>query len=80
MGKIKDEIIKAIDIIIDTKLDKLNFDRTYIGIVSEVLPDGYTIKYNGTEITIKETVQKYKKGDTIKFCMPCNNKKNAFIL
>lgn len=80
MKKITDEILKAIDIIIDEKIKSLNFDKTHIGFVSKVLKDGYLVKYNGTEILIKESAKKYNKGDFVKFCIPCNNKRNAFLI
>ena len=66
---------------IDSKLKKLDFDRTYTGIISSVNKDGYTVKYSGTEINIKTTsTDVFKKGDMVKFCIPCGNKRNAFIV
>lgn len=74
---LSDQIIKAIEII----CSKLEFDKTYIGIISSVNEDGYTIKYNGTEINIKTTViNVFKKNDMVKFCIPCGNKRKAFIV
>lgn len=59
----------------------LDFDRTYIGIVSAVNSDGYTIKYNGTDIKIKTSANNVLKvNDVVKFCVPCGNKRKAFIV
>lgn len=78
---ISDEILKAIEIMIDSKLKKLDFDRTYTGIISSVNKDGYTVKYSGTEINIKTTATDvFKKGDMVKFCVPCGNKRKAYIV
>ena len=78
---ISDEILKAIEIMIDSKLKKLDFDRTYTGIISSVNKDGYTVKYSGTEINIKTTATDvFKKGDMVKFCIPCGNKMKAYFV
>ena len=78
---ISDEILKAIEIMIDSKLKKLDFDRTYTGIISSVNKDGYTVKYSGTEINIKTTsTDVFKKGDMVKFCVPCGNKMKAYFV
>ena len=74
---LSDQIIKAIE----TICLKLEFNKTYIGIISSVNDDGYTIKYNGTEINIKTTVvNALKKNDMVKFCIPCGNKRKAYIV
>ena len=79
---------KAIDILSDQIINavkavcsKLEFNQTHTGIVSSVNDDGYTVKYNGTEINIKtKETDIFKKGDTIKFCIPCGNKRKAYIV
>ena len=79
---------KAIDILSDqiinavkTVCSKLEFDKTYIGIVSSVNKNGYTVQYNGTEINIKtKETSVFKKGDTVKICIPCGNKRKAYIV
>lgn len=59
----------------------LDFDRTYIGIVSAVNSDGYTVKYNGTDIKIKTSaINVLKVNDMVKICIPCGNKRKAFIV
>lgn len=81
MSKISDEILKSIEIMIDSVVEKLDFDRTHTGIVSSVNTDGYTVKYNGTEINIKtNATDVFKKGDMVNFCIPCGNKRNAYFV
>lgn len=73
---LSDQIIKAIQNICTT----LKFDRTYTGNISSVNKDGYTIKYNGTEINVKtKYTNVFKKNDLVKICIPCSNKQKAFI-
>ena len=74
---LSDQIINAVK----TICSKLEFDKTHIGIVSSVNKDGYTVKYNGTEINIKtKETGIFKKGDTVKFCIPCGNTRKAYIV
>ena len=71
------EMIKGVK----TFCKKLDFDRTYTGIISSVNKDGYTVKYSGTEINIKTTATDvFKKGDMVKFCVPCGNKMKAYFV
>lgn len=66
---------------VKTVCSKLEFDKTHIGIVSSINTDGYTVKYNGTEINIKtKETSILKKGDTVKFCIPCGNTRKAYIV
>lgn len=66
---------------VKTVCSKLEFDKTHIGIVSSINTDGYTVKYNGTEINIKtKETSIFKKGDTVKFCIPCGNTRKAYIV
>lgn len=71
------EMIKGVK----TFCKKLDFDRTYTGIISSANKDGYTVKYSGTEINIKTTATDvFKKGDMVKFCVPCGNKMKAYFV
>lgn len=81
MSKISDEILRSIEIIVNNVAKHLDFDRTYTGIVSTINSDGYTVKYNGTEINIKTTATDvYNVNDVVKFCIPCGNKRKAYIV
>lgn len=74
---LSNQIIDAVK----TVCSKLEFDKTYIGIISSVNSDGYTVKYNGTEINIKTSATNvFKKNDMVKFCIPCGNKQKAYIV
>lgn len=74
---LSDQILNAVK----TVCSKLEFDKTHIGIVSSINTDGYTVKYNGTEINIKtKETSIFKKGDTVKFCIPCGNTRKAYIV
>ena len=74
---LSDQILNAVK----TVCSKLEFDKTHIGIVSSINTDGYTVKYNGTEINIKtKETSIFKRGDTVKICIPCGNKRKAFIV
>ena len=74
---LSDQIIDAVK----TVCSKLEFDKTYTGIVSAINNDGYIVNYNGVDITIKtKETNIFKKGDTIKFCIPCGNKRKAYIV
>lgn len=75
------ELVKEIKRAFNHMARNLPFDKTYIGIISSVNTDGYTVKYNGTEINIKTTVvNALKKNDMVKFCIPCGNKRKAYIV
>lgn len=78
---ISDEILKSIEILIDSAFKKRKTTEVYIGNISSVNSDGYTVKYNGKEIKIKTTATGvYKRNDIVKFCIPCGNQRNAFLL
>lgn len=78
---VTDELLKSIEIMIKSEIKNLNFDCTYTGVISSVNNDGYTIKYNGTDINIKTSaISLYHKGDIVRFCVPCGNKKDAFLV
>ena len=82
------EETKALDVLVSQIIKsikdfckKLDFDRTYTGIISAVNKDGYTVKYNGTEINIKTSATDvFKVGEQVKFCVPCGNKRTAYFV
>lgn len=79
---------KALDVLISETIKavkkickNLYYDKTYDGIISSINSDGYTVKYNGTDINIKTSgTDVFKKGDTVKFCIPSGNKRNAYFV
>lgn len=74
---LSDQIIKAIQKI----CSRLDFDRTHIGIISKINAGICTVKYNGTEINIKtDRADAFKRNDIVKICIPCGNRRYAFIV
>ena len=75
------ELVKQVKKMVKHFISKSGFDKTYTGIVAAVNDNGYTVKYNGTEITIRTTAtDMYKKGEQVKFCIPCNNLRKAYLV
>ena len=75
------ELVKQVKKMVKHFISKSDFDRTYTGIVAAVNDNGYTVKYNGTEITIRTTAtDMYKKGEQVKFCVPTNNIRKAYLV
>ena len=61
--------------------NKLDLERVYTFLKDRCFEDGYAVKYNGTEINIKTTsTDVFKKGDMVKFCVPCGNKRKAYFV
>lgn len=80
IDKISTELLKSIEIIVNSAVKQLDFDRTYSGIISSVNKDGYTVKYNGTHINIKTSqTNVYKVNEHVRICIPCGNKRKAYI-
>lgn len=78
---VSDDILQAIETIVDKKIEKMNLDLTYSGIISAVNSDGYIVEYNGTSVSVKTTATDlYKVGDMVKVCIPCGNKRRAYIV
>jgi hypothetical protein len=81
--KVKQAILEAIDIIVDKKLDKLSFDRTYIAPITNKTRISLT-KYN-YEITIANNKYNiisesiHSIGERVKVKFPQNNPMNAYI-
>ena len=75
------ELVRQVKKIVKHFISKAGFDKTYTGIVATVNDNGDTVKYNGTEITIRTTATDlYKKCDAVKFCIPCNNLRKAYLV
>lgn len=81
MGKISDELLKAINILIDKKISSLSFDRTVDGKVLDKTSTGYLVSVEGNQINVHNFGDgEFKKNDTVKVCIPQNNIKNAYLL
>lgn len=71
MGKIEDNICKAIDTIVKRRLSKTKFSKTIIGEIIEIIKNEntvpqYRIKYQDSKITVKSlATQEYKLGQQV---------------
>lgn len=71
MNTIETNICKAIDTIVQKRISKINFSRTIIGEVIEIINDKndivkYKIKYQDSKITVKSlTNEQYKIGQQV---------------
>lgn len=81
--EVADSIFSSIDIIVNRKLEKLAFNKTIIGEINRVLPNGaYEIKYQDrlfTAVSVSDNT--YAKGIMVYVLLPNNNSSNtSFIL
>ncbi len=80
MGKITDEILKAVEIIVDKKLKSLPFDRTAEGKVIGRTKTGYLVCVEGSNLDIPVPGNAFfNPGDTVKVLIPQNNLRNAYL-
>ena len=80
MGKISDELLKAINILIDKKISSLPLYREVDGKIIDKSSSGYLVSIEGEQINIPTFgYGEFKKNDTVKVCIPQNNMKNAYI-
>lgn len=80
MGKISEELLKAINILIDKKISSLQFDRTVDGKIIDKTSNGYLVSVEGNQVNIPTFgYGEFNKNDTVKVCIPQNNIKNAYI-
>lgn len=79
---IKKEILKAIEYVVDSKLRRASFDKTYTGVIVGVNGDGtYGVQINGvTYNKIKSVAESISINDTVRVVYPQNNPNNMYIL
>lgn len=81
MGKIADEILKAIEILIDKKINALPFDRTIDGKIIRKTSTGYLVSIEGDDIDIPVLGDgTFYQNDIVKIHIPQNDIKNAYIV
>ena len=81
MGQITDEILKAIDIIIDEKVKALSHDRSANGIIIKKTTKGYLVGFEGKKIDCPViNGQEFNINDTVKVVIEQNDYKKAYIL
>lgn len=49
----KEEILRSIKIMVDSKLNNYKADKTYRSVIKEVTPEGYVVEIMGAEKTIQ---------------------------
>ena len=80
MGKISEELLKTINILIDKKISSLPFCRIVDGKVVNKLESGYEVAVEGTIINVKEVGNgECYPNDIVKVYIPKNNIQNAYI-
>ena len=79
---IKKEILKAIEYVVDSKLRRASFDKTYTGVIVGVNGDGtYGVQINGVIYNnIRSVAEAISINDTVRVVYPQNNPNNMYIL
>jgi hypothetical protein len=82
MSNIKQDILDAIEILIDKKLSKLKFDYTIDGVVTNVKPNAtYEVSINQDLLDVKAiNNQTYSIGDIVIIQVSKNDFSNKWIL
>lgn len=79
MNQIAEQILGAIDLLIDKKIKQLSFDKTEQVVVTKVIDVNrgiYEISYFGNKLEVYElqpSVYTYSQGDTVYILIPQNN-------
>lgn len=81
--KLKQELLNAIETIVNKKLKDLPFDQTYSTVVVKKTrysedKHTYTVKIGQNDYTIT-TKTNYSIGDKVRVRVPCNNWSNIYI-
>ena len=82
MGKLNDNIIRAIDLLIEKKLKRVNYDVTFLSRVIEVHDNGiYTIIKNNQKHKVKCAIPNVdiKVGTQVWVKLPCNRLRDMHI-
>lgn len=82
-GKLKQELLNAIETIVNKKLKDLSFDQTYSTVIVKKTRYSadkytYTVKIGQNDYEIQSKT-KYKVGDKVYVRVPCNNWSNMYI-
>ena len=78
----EDQILRAIQVVVDAALRKAPFDRTVRGrIVEQISAKAYIVQINGTEVAVPSYgTSTYSTNELVWVCYPENNYDNRFIL
>ena len=79
MAKLNQSLINAIEVILESALKTVGFDKSIVGSISAVLANNqYTVKISGKEYTVKDTAT-YSVNELVWVRIPCNNYSRMFI-
>lgn len=79
---LKEEIFKSVEILLESKLRKQSYDRTFLSVVSEVHGNGtYSIMNEGQNYKVKCAIPnvELKTGQQVWVTVPCGDLKWMFI-
>ena len=79
---LKEEIFKSVEILLESKLKKQSYDRTFLSVVNEVHGNGtYTIMNEGQKHKVKCAIPnvELKTGQQVWITVPCGDLKGMFI-
>lgn len=79
---LKEEIFKSVEILLESKLKKQSYDRTFLSVVSEVHGNGiYSIMNEGQNHKVKCAIPnvELKTGQQVWVTVPCGDLKGMFI-
>ena len=78
MEQINEQLLKAIEVMIDQKLSELHYDKTLDGKIVSKTEKGYLVGVGGREIAAKCS-RSLNNGDVVRVHIPQNNWNNAYI-
>ncbi len=78
MDQINEQLLKAIEMMIDQKLSELHYDKTLDGKIVSKTDKGYLVGVGGREIVAKCS-RSYSNGDVVRVHVPQNNWNKAYI-
>ena len=79
---LKEEIYKSVEILLESKLKKQSYDRTFLSVVSEVHGNGtYSIRHEGQNHKVKCAIPNVELeiGQQVWVTVPCGDLKRMFI-
>ncbi len=81
MTNIQQQILEAIDIMLEKKISGIKFDKTVKGTISKVLENSYyEVNISGITYILKYTKEKLRQYSSVYVLIPNNDYKNMFIL
>ena len=81
MTNTQQQLLEAIDILIDKKISALKFDKTVKGTVTKILENNYyEVSISGVKYKLKYRKEKLQEYSSVYILIPNNDYKNMFIL